>query len=439
MILPHLKTDNEKINIAFRIAVGDICSNICSFKDGILKEYSDVMLAGIGYSTPWTRDAAINTWNGADLILPEVSKNTLLSVLKEDNGRVRIGGEYWDAIIWVTGAYNYWLCTGDDKFFEIMRSATINSIQYFEEKEFDEDIGLFCGGACFADGISAYPDIYAKGDCRYISIADNLPKRKNGVGISMHTLSTNCLYYNAYVIAYKITGDDSYKIKAAGLKKAINNNFWNEKTGLYNYIIDKYGVCCSSEGMGQSFAIIFNVADEEKKKSIIKNQPLSKNGIPCLYPNFQRYAPYGTGRHSGTVWPHVQAFWATAAKENLEYDLSALTENAVRDAHFSELYDPESGKRYGGVQEWMGNIIEWKSEKRQMWSATGYLRMILFGILGMELTEEGLYIKPYKIKTVNKLTLNNIIYRDMLLDINVSDWNEAFIAKDRTGHIIVNI
>ena len=38
-----------------------------------------VILAGLHYDTPWTRDAAINAWNGGSLILPEVSRNTLLS------------------------------------------------------------------------------------------------------------------------------------------------------------------------------------------------------------------------------------------------------------------------------------------------------------------------------------------------------------------------
>ena len=33
------------------------------FKDGILENEDDVIIAGLGYTTPWTRDAAINTWN----------------------------------------------------------------------------------------------------------------------------------------------------------------------------------------------------------------------------------------------------------------------------------------------------------------------------------------------------------------------------------------
>ena len=43
--------------------------------------------------------------------MPEVSRNTLLSVLMRDpdSGRVRVGGQYWDAIIWAIGAWTYFL------------------------------------------------------------------------------------------------------------------------------------------------------------------------------------------------------------------------------------------------------------------------------------------------------------------------------------------
>lgn len=64
-------------------------------------------MGGAGYDTPWTRDAAINVWNGAGLIWLEVSRNTLLSVLERKAGKLVIGGQYWDAIIWATDAWNY--------------------------------------------------------------------------------------------------------------------------------------------------------------------------------------------------------------------------------------------------------------------------------------------------------------------------------------------
>ena len=50
--LPTLNTDNASIDLVYRIALGDIYSNVVSFRDGLLKSQSPVLLAGAGYHTP---------------------------------------------------------------------------------------------------------------------------------------------------------------------------------------------------------------------------------------------------------------------------------------------------------------------------------------------------------------------------------------------------
>ena len=56
--------------------MGDLLGNVSLFKDGLLERPVPVILAGLHYDTPWTRDAAINAWNGASLIMPDVARNT---------------------------------------------------------------------------------------------------------------------------------------------------------------------------------------------------------------------------------------------------------------------------------------------------------------------------------------------------------------------------
>ncbi len=162
MDFPFLLTDNKDLNTAYRLAIATLSANILPFKDGILYDEEPVIIAGLGYKTPWTRDAAINTWNAGGLVCPNISLNTLKSVLTPYKDGFRIGGEYWDAIIWVIGAWHQYLFTGDKEFLEIAYNATVNSFEYFENTEFDETLNLFRGPACYGDGISAYPDIYAK-------------------------------------------------------------------------------------------------------------------------------------------------------------------------------------------------------------------------------------------------------------------------------------
>ena len=92
LYVPSLTTDNRTIHDAYRIAIGDLVGNVAPYQSGLLERPVPVILAGLDYGTPWTRDASINAWNGASLIVPQVARDTLLSVLKRTDGGVRVGG-----------------------------------------------------------------------------------------------------------------------------------------------------------------------------------------------------------------------------------------------------------------------------------------------------------------------------------------------------------
>lgn len=437
--IPQLITNDENINKAFRIAVSDIISNITFFKDGILKEEKEVICAGLGYDTPWTRDSAINVWNGCGLLFPEVSKNTLLSVLIDDEYGLRVGGEYWDAIIWVTGAWNYYLYTLDKEFLELAYNASKNTIKYFEDTELDTELNLFRGPACYGDGVAAYPDIYAKsGESGIASFVEYFPeyKAEKGVGCPMHTLSTNCLYYSAYNLMQKFENalglslTEEYIKKAENLKASINRHFWMEDKGYYKYIVDDFGNCEHQEGLGHSFAILLGVADEEKTKRILENQYITEEGISCVWPTFERYSNYGEnqyGRHSGVIWPHVESFWADAASQNgrmdlFQKELDCMTKRALRDGHFAEIYHPTSGEIYGGVQEKERNgITLWQSELKQTWSASGYIRMILFDLFGMRITKDSISFDPHPVCGITRATLSNLTFRGKSITLELED------------------
>ena len=432
MHIPAFTCSDPQISQAWRLAADDLQSNIHSFCDGLLTGERPVIIAGNGYDTPWTRDTAINVWNGAGLLMPEVSKNTLLSVLMRDpdSGCIRVGGQYWDAIIWAIGAWTYYLYTGDREFLDFSAPVIFNTLAYFENTEWDPARGLFRGPACYGDGVAAYPDRYFTYGSGILSFAEYAKDRcvPQGVGIPMFALSTNCLYYAAYRIAERLSGDPRYAQKADALKSSINQAFWDESRGTYNYLVDPWGGCSSQESMGLSFAILFGVADERMAASIVKHAVITPNGIPCVYPSFERYLPYGLGRHSGTVWPHIQAFWAHAAgrlnPRCLETELHALTRNALREGYFSEIYHPDTGLPYGGAQEGGDRItLDWVSQKRQTWSATGYIHMLLADLAGLTFHEDHLSIEPVYVDGVSEIHIEHLVWRDMeiSLDLHLSD------------------
>ena len=323
--IPAFNVDHPACRDAFRIAMGDLLGNVAPYQDGLLDRPVPVILAGLDYGTPWTRDAAINAWNGASLIMPEVSRHTLLAVLTRVDGQVRIGGQYWDCIVWATGAWHHYLYTGDKEFLTGALEATRNSLAYFEATEFDAANNLFRGPG-WSDGVAAYPDAYAAagGSSGILDWPQHNPDKisKPGYGIPMQALSTNCLYYNAYVTAEKMASelrvppDPQWQSKAAQLKRAMNQRLWDEQQGCYRFLIGPLGTCDHQEGLGSSYALLFGIADAKRAESVFAHQHAVPAGLPCGWPNLSRYERpdhLSFGRHMGTVWPQIQGFWAEAA------------------------------------------------------------------------------------------------------------------------------
>jgi glycogen debranching enzyme len=452
MDYPILETSDPPIDRAYRVAMGDLLGNIRPFQDGLLEKPDYVILAGLDYNTPWTRDAAINTWNGVGLLWPEVARNTLLSVLEKDEAGVKIGGQYWDAIIWAVGAWSYYLYSGDLDFLALALDAIRNSLARYENEEFDPAYGLFRGPAVYGDGVSAYPDVYSPGHTSAIlDWVKSYPGKavKKGYGLPMMALSTNCIYYEAYQVvgrmaaALDVVPDPNWTIKAEALRQAIQDHFWLVEKGAFGYLSDRWGGCDSQEGLGHSFAVLFGLADARQVESVFARQHITSAGIPCVWPTFPRYASSSGqrfGRHSGTVWPHVQGFWAEAAisygkSKVFLYEFDQLTEHINRDAHCAEVYHPLTGAVYGGVQEGGGGPdgLQWSSCARQSWSASAYLRMILTGLLGMRFGSQGIEFQPLLPAGLDWLHMSRIPYRGCVIEIILTGQGRRIAASRLNG------
>ncbi|MEG3656792.1 amylo-alpha-1,6-glucosidase [Arenibacter palladensis] len=444
-IIPALSIGNAgeiKKEFVFQMALGDLYSNIRLHKSGLLDRDKLCFMAGINYNRPWTRDAAINIWNGGGLIFPEVAKNTLLSVIAKDQlGNVVIAGQYWDKIIWAVGLWNYYLYTGDLDMLEFGYDIVQRTFIILESEEFDKKNNLFRGAAVYGDGVAAYPEVYTRSENNNTYSGIHFWPKENpklrasaGHGIPMQALSTNCLYYGVYTILSEMAKElgvppnQEWSKKAKKLKESINKRFWNPKKNTYDYLIDPFGGSDAQEGMGISFAIMFGVADPKQTEAMLRNTHVEPAGIPVVWPSFPRYENEertSYGRHSGTVWPHVQSFWAYSAAINDRMDLfnheyNALTANVWRDKQFVEIYHPKTGKKYGGIQE--NNSSTWnltKSQNRQTWSATGYLRMVFMGIVGMRFDTDGLSFSPLVSEELGPIRLENIRYRNTVLNISI--------------------
>lgn len=447
MALPVLKTGDASLDQAFDIACRDVTGNFHPYQAGALGEKSMVMMAGAGYDTPWTRDAAINTWNAGGALWPEVARNTLLSTLEKKEGRWFIGGQYWDAIIWASGAWEYFVVTGDEAFLRQAFEATTQTLAQRETDEFDVRLGLFRGPEVYGDGIAAYPDRYAgKGASSSILKWGGLHATGNlqGYGLPMCTLSLNCIYLHTYELLGRMASamgrqaDPSWLRKAESLRKAINENFWNQKRGTYDALIDPWGKDERQEALGIAFSVLFDVADADRSASLFRHIVTTPAGMPVLWPTYSRYSA-GYGRHSGTVWPHAQAFWADAAAVSGHADffaqeLTLIADKAVRDGQFYEIYHPISGESYGGLQEYGDKgIVSWKSLPHQTWSATGYIRLILRDLFGLRYDEHGIGFQPVLPWRTKEASLSGLEYRSATLDIRLKGCGRRIVAMTING------
>lgn len=445
-----LTTNEPAINRAFRIAMGDLSGNIQPFKDGLLDEACPVILAGLDYDTPWTRDAAINVWNGLGLAQPHASRNTLLAVLERSDAGIRIGGQYWDAIIWAMGAWAYYLYTGDRDFLRLAEEAVRNSLRRFEAEERDPETGLFRGPAVYGDGVAAYPDRYSPGGTSSILdwVRANPGKRAPaGYGIPMHALSTNCVYAQAYRVAGQMRRElglpEDAEVEAQGeaLAERIRQRYWNHEKGTFNYILDAQGGSDHQEGLGHAFALLFGLADADQARLVLDRQVITPHGIPCVWPSYARYtAQGGFGRHSGTVWPFISAFWGEAAllhhrPDLFEREFKQFTDTLNRHGQCAEIVHPETGEVYGGLQENGSGPdgLQWASCMRQTWSASAYLRMVLTGLLGLRFSTAGLTFAPHLPAGLQRVHLSGLSYRGSSLEITVLGQGSRITAFQLDG------
>jgi len=392
--------------------------------------------AGGGYDQPWTRDATVNSWNAGSLLAPDVARNTLWAVVKKpsDDGSLILqqDSQWWDQVVWITGAWNHYLVTGDDQFLADAYTTAANTITAREGAQYNSSYGLFMGPSFFNDGIAGYPDalLDSPGQENHGSGSYDYPWVKTELA-----LSTNTLYYEAYVNLANMARElgeaagtvSGYQTKAAALKDAINEHFWQQDKGYYGYVIPTEGRTAAGqlqdyqEGSGLSFAIMFGIADAQQAASIIAKTHVSDWGVTDVWPRFDRYVTAGhAGRHNDVVWPMVQGYWASAAAKagaqtTFATEVADLARLHARTDSFYEIYDADTGAVDGGYQT--GGV--WPSQPDQTWSATAFLRMVYEGLFGIGYTTSGLTFTPTLPTGWGDATLSHVTYRGADLTVRL--------------------
>ena len=368
--------------------------------------------AGGDYDTPWTRDAAVNTWNAGRFLAPLVARDTLLAVCTPDEKGLPIiqpDSQKWDRCVWIIGAWQYYLATGDEDFLTIARGITDRSLAQLRAERFDEKIGLYRGGSFFNDGIAGYPlDLYEPGlDSSFVG---DHPKCDR-----IFCLSTNILYCEALRIQSRMGTENNWE----DFREHVRARFQNPD-GSLRYILYPDGRWDDSKELaGYAFGVLFDVFDG----AVLSYLERETYGIPSIMPPFPGlFSRERPGRHNNLIWPFLNGFYIRAAAkcgmvDEVSRELELITDLFRED--FREIYSPYDGQPHGGWQiggdDCRGHL--WHSCVAQTWSATGYLGAVMLGVFGIEPGEDGLSIAPCVPRELADSALYGLTVRGGELDI----------------------
>lgn len=449
--IPSVNLTNNEVQKAFDAAVKnltEINTIPCDFTvynaTGLLNpEVPFMMRAGGSYQTPWTRDAAINTWAAGRLLEPEVARNTLYAVcVKDAKGEpiIQPDDQRWDRVVWCVGAWQYFLATGDMEFLTVARGIAERALKRLDEEWFSGEVGLYRGGSFFNDGISGYPkDIYMQGK-------DHSFMGEHPATETIYSFSTNCIYCEAWRILNRMNAilgiaDPEPAKRHAALKQAILRTFWNEEEGKCNYLLYPDGrIDPSQELSGISFGVLFGILPEKALENLMDEE----YGIPSIMPPFSGlFSKERPGRHNNLVWPFLNGFYIQAAggagKVQLAgEELRKMTALLNSADGIYEIYNPYDGHVDGGWQiggdDLQGHL--WDSCPDQTWSATSYIGAVLQGIFGIRMEENGICFRPCVPEYLKDSSVRGLLIRGKKYAVTLSGFGTEVETMTLNGKTV---
>jgi len=367
------------------------------------------LMAGAKWNGVWTRDVSYSTLLSLAIITPELTKNSLMA--KVNHGEIvqdtGTGGSWpvsSDRMVWALAAWEIYQVTGDRAWLQQSYHIVQNSAHHDEPSVLAAANGLVHGESSFMDWRE-----------------QTYPRWMNAVDIySSQSLSNNAVHYQTYRILAQMAralGEDgsAYDRRAQRIKRSMNQLLWMPDKGYYGEYL--YGRAHSvlsprMESLGESLAMLFEIATPAQQKEMLKNLPQLDYGIPTVYPQEPGIPPY----HNESVWPFVQAFWNLAAAKN-HADATVADGLSVLLRHTS-FFLTNKENLVANTGSPSGTEI---NSDRQLWSIAGNLAMVYRILFGMSFQDDGIHLAPFIPRDFSgSYQLDNLRYRQATLSLHVS-------------------
>ena len=168
-----------------------------------------------------------------------------------------------------------------------------------------------------------------------------------------------------------------------------------------------------AETLGESLAILFDVASPNRARIITEKNPVTPFGAPVFFPQIADQLPY----HNNALWPWVAAYWTLANakvgnEEGVMQGVGSIFRPAALFATNKENLVLDNGD--------IGTVV---NSSNMLWCLSGNLALTMNMLFGIHYETDGIRFAPYVPKALaDNRSLTGLRYRDAVLNISVSGY-----------------
>lgn len=398
---PQLNTTNTLHKAIYNLGLDEMVNAV---------EPDTTLRTGIEWPGVWTRDVSYSILLSMAYMQPEASKISLMKKVNADGKIIQDTGSggAWpvssDRMVWALAAYEIYKVTGERQWLEyiypvIKRSLADDSLVTASAN------GLVKGETSFIDWREqSYP--------KWMQCADIYNSEALGTSI-VHAQALKLMSQMAAELGKKKEAAD-YAARSQQMAQAINRELWMPEKGyyaMYTYGGDFHILNPRAETLGESLAILYDIATPEQARAISENNPTTPFGAAIFFPQTADMPPY----HNNSLWPWVAAYWAMAnAKTGNEQGTLEAIGSVFRPAALFT-----TNKENFVLDN--GDIATELNSSNMLWCLAGNLALTHKILFGIEFMPEGLAFHPFVPKALgSERSLDNFRYRNAVLDITVS-------------------
>lgn len=401
---PRLTTPNRLHEAIYNMGLDEMVNAV---------EPDTTLRTGKEWSGVWTRDVSYSILLSMAYMQPEASK---ISLMKKVDPLGRIiqdtgSGGAWpvstDREIWCVAAWEVYKVTGDRKWLEYIYPIVKRSLETDRKAFYDTETGLIKGETSFIDWREqSHP--------RWMQCADIYNTETLSTSV-VHAQAWKVLGEIATILGHKDVAKDAFA-QSEKIAAAINEHLWREDKGyyaMYLYGRDNLITNPRAETLGESLAVMWDIAPVQRAEEITRSNPTTPFGTAVFYPSIADMPAY----HNKSLWPWVGSWWGLAnAKAGNEVGVMQSIGSVFRPAALfctnKENFNLENG-----------DIATELNSSNMLWCLSGNIALTHKILFGIDFEKDGLAFHPFVPEALAGIrSLEGLKYRNAKIDITVSGY-----------------